>query len=201
MPNTLSKTEICNLALDHLDEATITDFDTDTSARARLLRRNFWPVAWALMRKHPWNFVSRRIQIASSAATPAFGWSYSYDLPDHCLRVLPLTDDGTENGNPVPYKVEGTQILTNWPPPLNVRYLYKIDDTNGGGTGAFDQQFVDLLAAAIAQKIAHFITGKQSYAQALGQMAQGLLLEAQMIDSLEGTPDDPVDDFWIDARQ
>lgn len=201
MPSTLSKTEICNLALDYLDEAPITDFDTDTSARARFLRRNFWPVAWELMRKHPWNFASRRVQLASAGTAPAFGWTYAYDLPAHCLRVLPITADGTENGTSVLYKVEGTQILTNQPAPLNVRYLYRIDDTNGGGAGAFDQQFVGVLAATLGQRIAHFITGKSSYASQIGQIATALFQEAQMIDALEGTPDEPEDSFWIDARQ
>lgn len=201
MPNTLSKTELSNLALDYLDEAPITDFDTDTSARARLLRRNFWPVAWGLMRKHPWNFVIRRIQLSANPTAPVFGWLYAYDFPDHCLRILPLTCDGTENGKPVPYKVEGTQILTNWPAPLSVRYLLRIDDVVGGGTASFDQQFADVLTATLAYRAAHFITGKQSYAQALGNVAAGLLNEAQMIDALEGTPDDPIDDFWISARQ
>lgn len=200
MPNTLSKTEICNLALDYLDEAPITDFDTDTSARVRFLRRNFWPVAWGLMRKHPWNFAMRRVQLAAAGTAPLFGWTYAYDFPANCLRILPLTCDGTNNADPVDYKVEGTQILTNMPAPLNVQYLYRIDDTHGGGTGAFDQQFVDVLAATLAQRIAHFVTGKQSYVQLLGQMASGLLQEAQMIDALEGSPDDPIDDFWIKAR-
>lgn len=201
MPNTLSKTEICNLALDYLDEAPITDFDTDTSARARFLRRNFWPVAWGLMRKHPFNFAIRRAYLAAAGTAPAFGWTYAYDFPAHCLRVLPLTCDGTENGTPVDFKVEGTQILTNQPAPLPVRYLYRIDDTNGGGTGVFDQQFVDVLAATLGFRVAHFITGKQSYAQMLGNIASSLLTEAQMIDALEGSADDPIDDFWIKSRQ
>lgn len=196
MPSQLDITALCNLALDYLDEANIVSFDSDTSTVARWLRRNFWPTAWSLMRKHPWNFAIGRAQLAAAATAPAFGWTYAYDLPADCLRVLPLAVGGVENGRQIPYKVEGTQILTNAPAPLLVRYMRRIENA-----GLFDQQFCDVLTVNLAQKIAHFVTGKASYAQQLGQMLQGLMADAQMIDALEGTPDDPIDDFWIDARR
>ncbi|WP_448950595.1 hypothetical protein [Labrys neptuniae] len=191
----LDITQICNLALDYLDEAPLASID-DNSAVARWFRRNFWPVAWSLMRKHPWNFACARALLPASATPPAFGWRYGYELPIDCLRVLPLTADGRDGGKPVDHKIEGTQILTDEPAPRPVRYIARIDNT-----GRFDQQFTDVLATALAQKAAHLITGKASYAAQLGQTLQALMQEAQAIDALEGTPDDPSDDFWIEARQ
>lgn len=196
MPSQLDVTALCNLALDYLDEANIVSFDSDTGTVARWLRRNFWPTAHSVMRKHPWNFAIGRASLPASGNAPAFGWAYAYDFPTDCQRVLPLTVDGTESRRSIPYKVEGTQILTNAPAPLLVRYLRRIDNA-----GLFDQQFCDVLEVTLAQKMAHFITGKASYAQQLGQTLQGLMSDAQMIDALEGTPDDPIDDFWIDARR
>lgn len=196
MSTPLDITQISNLALDLLDEAPLTSFDTDTGHVARWFRRNFWPAAWSLMRKHPWNFALARASLAADAASPTFGAQYAYPVPPDCLRVLPLTADGREDARTVWYKVEGQQILADEPPPRPVRYIRRIDNP-----GLFDAQFVDVLAATLAQKAAHFITGKQSYAQAMGQMAEGLLAEAQMIDALEGAPDDPIDDFWLDARR
>jgi hypothetical protein len=195
MPSQLDVTAICNLALDYLDEAPLTSID-DTGAVGRWFQRNFWPMAWSLMRKHPWNFALARASLAASALPPLFGWPNAYDLPSDCLRVLPLTTDGTENGRPVPFKVEGAQILTRQEAPLKLRYIRRIDNP-----GLFDGQFCDALAAALAQKAAHFITGKQSYSQAVGQIFASLINDAQSIDALEGTPDDPIDDFWLDARR
>lgn len=195
MSSQLSTTDICNLALDYLDEANITSFDSDTGSVARWFQRNFWPIAHSLMRKHPWNFAMSRIQLPASSIGPAFGWLYAYDIPANCLRVMPLTMDGTENGQMVPFKVESTQILTDMPPPLNIRYIGRISNT-----GQFDQQFADALAAALAQKVAHFITGKASYAQQLGQTLAGLISDAQMMNALEGTPNEPIDDYWEKAR-
>jgi hypothetical protein len=195
MSSQLDITAICNLALDYLDEAPLTSID-DTSAVARWFKRNFWPMAWSLMRKHPWNFAIGRASLAATSTPPAFGWPFAYEVPVDCLRVLPLTIDGTENGRPLPFKVEGQQILTTQDAPLRIRYVRRIENT-----GLFDNQFCDALAAALAQKAAHFITGKQSYGQAMGQVFAGLLDDAQMVDALEGSPDDPIDDFWLDARR
>lgn len=196
MPSALSTTDIANMALDYLDEVYLNDFNTDTGSVARWMQRNFWPTAWSLMRKHPFNFAIARASLTADATAPAFGWSYSYTMPSDCLRVLPVTADGTEDGTPVTHKIEGQSILTDAAAPLYIRYIKRIDNT-----GLFDNQFCDVLAAILAQKAAHFISGKQSYAQLMGQMAAGLLNEAQMIDALEGTPEDPIADDWINARQ
>lgn len=200
MPNTLSETEICNLALDFLDEAPINDFLSDTGMVARFFRRNFWPIAWSLIRKHPWNFAIVRAQLAASPTAPLFGFQYAYPYPQDCLRVLPVTYDGTERGRPVTYKVENAQVLTDMTAPLKVRYLQRIDDNNGG-VYRFDQQFVDCHAIAMAQKAAHLITGKASYADKLQQAATAALLDARLYDSLEGTPEDAIADEWLLARQ
>lgn len=201
MGSNLSDTQICNMALDLLEEAPIDSIDDNLSV-ARWFKRNFWPTAWALMRKHPWNFAIDRRLLAASSTAPAFGWSTAYDIPAEWLRVLPLTIDGTENGRQIPHKVEQGRILTNATismlglAGLPVRGIKRIDNT-----GLFDNQFADALAASLGMKAAHFITGKQSYAERMGNVFQGALADAQIIDSLEGTPDDPIDDFWISARQ
>ena len=194
MPSALSITDIANMALDYLDEAPLTSIDDGTSV-ARWMKRNFWPMAWGLMRKHPWNFAITRAALAEDAVPPLFGWSHAYSLPADCLRVLPPTADSSEDGTPVPYKVEGQDILTDQPAPMQLRYIRRIDNT-----GLFDNQFCDALAAALAQKAAHFITGKQSYAQTLAQVFAGLMSAAQLIDALAGTAEAPVDDDWLNAR-
>lgn len=196
MSANLSTTEICNLALDYLEETPLISFDTDNTTVAQWFRRNFWPLAWATMRKHPWNFAIGRTTLPVSGTAPAFGYANAYDIPSTWLRVLPLTTDGNEMSPLVRYKVEGTQILTDAGAPLPVRFINKVTNT-----GQFDQNFADTLSAVMAQKAAHFITGKQSYAQSLGPVVQGLFSQAQMLNALEGTPDDPDDDFWVNARR
>lgn len=194
MASQLTDTDICNMALDLLEEAPITSID-EASSVARWFKRNFWPKAWALMRKHPWNFALARIVLTENAATPTFGWSYAYQAPVDFLRILPLTVDGEDNGVPLPYKVEQDQILTDQPAPIYVRYIKRISNT-----GQFDNSFCEALAALLAMGAAHLITGKQSYADRMQQVFQSQMLDAQSVDALEGTPEDPIDNDWIAAR-
>jgi hypothetical protein len=195
MSSHLSDTEICNMALDLLEEAPIDSINDDRSV-ARWFKRNFWPAAWTLMRRHPWNFALSRAKLTTLATAPAFGFANAFAIPADCLRVLPLSADGTENGREVPFKVEGDVILTDADAPLTLRYISRV-----ASTGLFDNHFADALAANLAMKASHFITGKQSYAERMGQMFQAALADAEIIDALEGTPDDAIADFWLDARQ
>lgn len=194
MGSNLSVTEICNMALDLLEEAPIDSIDDDRSV-ARWFKRNFWPTAWALMRKHPWNFAMDRRSLVAEATNPAFGWGKAYPVPAEWLRVLPLTCDALENGASIPFKLEGERILTNAGSPLKARGILRVDNT-----GLFDNMFCDALAANLAMKASHFITGKQSYAERMGTVFNGALYDAQVTDALEGTPDTAEDSFWVNAR-
>lgn len=194
MPSALSITDIANMALDYLEEAPLQSIDDDRSV-ARWMKRNFWPIAWGLMRAHPWNFAITRASLTAAGTAPAFGWLYSYAMPSDSLRLLPVTCSGYEDADPIKHKVEGSSILTNQAAPLKIRYIKRIDNT-----GLFDNNFCDALAIALAQKAAHFVTGKQSYAQTLQPILANAIAEAQRVDSLEGTPEEPLADEWLLAR-
>ncbi len=60
MASTRTVTDICNLALDILKEAPIAAFDTDTTAVARWMRRNYAETRDAELREHPWRFAIKR---------------------------------------------------------------------------------------------------------------------------------------------
>lgn len=196
MASNLSRTEICNLALDYLDEVSIQDYDDEAeSSTVRWFRRNFDKMAASLMRQYTWNFSKARAVLPALSDAPTFGYKYAYQIPVECLRVLPLTCDGEDLGKLVRYKIEGNQILTDQTAPLKLRYIRRFDET-----GQFDELFVDVLACALAQKCAHFITGKTSYSQLLGQTLASMVATAKRINAIETSPD-PVRSNWlIEAR-
>lgn len=196
MASNLSRTEICNLALDYLDEVSIVDYDDEAeSSTVRWFRRNFDKMAASLMRQYTWNFSKARATLPALSTAPAFGYKYAYQIPTDCLRVLPITCRGEDLGALIRYKIEGNNILTDEPAPLHVRYIRRFDET-----GLFDELFVDALACSLAQKAAHFITGKTSYAQLLGQTLASMIATAKRINAIETSPD-PVRSNWlIEAR-
>lgn len=188
-----SQTDIINMALDLLEEEPMLDPDDDR-APIRWMKRNLQPAIDGMLRLHPWNFAVRRKALSAETGAPVSGWKRQYVLPPDCLRVLPL-NDGTLLGRSVPYALEGRRILTNAEAPIQIVYVGRPDDAT-----VLDALFVQALAATLASRAANWITGKQSYAQALRQQAQELILQAQMVDALEGTPADPEADDFVMGR-
>jgi hypothetical protein len=88
---------------------------------------------------------------------------------------------------------EGNAVLANTSGPLMVRYISNDEDS-------FSALFKRALATSLAAKAASFITGKQTYAQLLTNMAANVTLQAQMRDSLQATPDHVEEADWTHAR-
>jgi hypothetical protein len=190
-----SETDIANLALGLLEEALITSYADDTGAVARLCRLHYPITRDTLLRAHPWNFAIARASLAADSAPPSSGWLYQYTLPADCVRLLPLQTEAQFNGYPRRHVVEGGKVLTDHEAPLKILYISRATNT-----ALFDPLFVDALAKGLAARLASFVTGKQSYAERLMQMAQEALRVARTADGMEGTMEDPAADDWALAR-
>jgi hypothetical protein len=195
MTSGFSETQIFNAVLDRLSEESVLS-TTDEKAVARWLNRNYPLQRDVLLQRHTWNFALARRTLASDPVhKPAFEWSFAYNLPEDCLRVLPITTDGKRNSPPIPYIVEGVHILTNKSGPLPVRYIFRQMNP-----AAFTPVFIDLLVQILAANFAYWMTGKASFSKQLMDIASNQFLEATRIDSLEGLPEEPYDDEIIMVR-
>lgn len=190
----MTETDICNLALDILKEAPITSIE-DQRPIAMWLKRNFYVTRDSVLSRADWNFAMARASVAADSGTPAFGWQYSFTLPPECLRLVPLTNSGTAEGDPIEHNVEGGKIYANYDGPLFIRYVKRTEDYE-----RYPATFTEALAARLAMKMGHWLTGKVSYVQ----IAQGLYKEAMndawLIDAIEGTSPRAADNDWVDAR-
>lgn len=184
---------IFNMALDLLKEEPILA-PTDARSAVKWMNRNYVLTRDALLRQHPWNCALFRASLAMMSDAPAFGWKYQYQVPADCLRVLPLADLGKQNGRSTPFAYERRRILTNVTAPLLLRYIGQIEEPD------MDAMFKQALAATLAGKAGNFITGKASYADRCVQLAKEAILGAQMVDALEGTPEESDTNDWTDAR-
>ena len=194
MASLASETDIYNLALDLLDEEPILSAGVDNRKAVRFMRRHYALTRDALLELHPWKFAIARAALASGA-DPLFGWGYSYALPNDCLRLIPLTTGGDENGRPIPFRLEGDGILCDQEGPLYIRYIKRVTVTT-----KFSNLFVQALTTALAAKAAANITGKKSYRDTLLSEYRDAIVQAQIVDSVQTTPDEPVTDAWIDGR-
>lgn len=192
-----SKTEICNLALVRLGAPPIENI-TDLTKTAIVLNSNYDTIRDIVLRDHPWNFATRRVELARLGDAPAWGFSYAYQIPGDCLRILgiqnPDSTDGDDIDPTMVYKVEENKLLTD-EEAVALKYIYQVT-----AAGYYDVRFCSALAARLAAEISYYITGSPGLKQELMKEYQFEIVGARGIDAQENPADVVEDSRWSDAR-
>jgi len=168
-----STVDICNGALNQLGATTILSL-TEDSKNARLCNSRYTQVRDAVFRSHPWNCLQERVELASSTDTPAWGYSFKYNLPGDCLRLLRILDFDSN------YQVEGKAILSN-NETMKILYISRVEDPN-----QYDELLRETLSAALGSDIAYAITSNNTTSQNMLVTYQEKLKDARFVDSTEG---------------
>lgn len=148
---------ICSRALTELGADTITDL-TDNSPRASLCTLHFQSTVDEMLRDHPWNFSLVRVALALLTGTPAFEFSYQFQLPTdpYCLRVWQTSLDRSKDR----WQIEGRQLLAD-SNTVSILYGARVTDPT-----LFDALFENALVQRLKAKFAYAVTGKQSLTEA-----------------------------------
>ena len=173
-----SVVQICNSALNQLGAASITAL-TDNSKNARLCNERYNTVRDSVFRSHPWNSLIKRIQLAQNTATPVYGFSYQFNLPSDCLRVLTIDAYNSD------FKVEGRKILCN-ESSIKLIYVSQVTDPN-----EMDVLLRETIAAALAADIAYAITANLQVTKLMQERYEFKISEARHADASEGYNVDP----------
>ena len=190
-------TEIANIALTNLGEATITDVQTDNNERARLLNNRFDDIRDSVLRSHPWNVTVRRSVLSAYTSTPAWGYKYAFTFPtdttkdpaEKCLRILSLQDHTT------PYRIEGNEILTD-ASTLNVKWQARVTDLT-----TLDPILRNVMGLRIAWELAEPLTGKTALKDEMFRKYSASLQEARSLDAQEGGSVERIEiNTWLDSR-
>lgn len=187
-----SDVAICNLALQKLGATRITSL-TQNHPNARTLNACYEAIRDAELAKHRWSFAIKRMQLAADAAAPAFGPSVSYTLPsDYLVLIEP---DPEENYNNLDWRIEGKKVLTDQGAPLNIRYIYRVEDPN-----EFAPAFVMALACALAEHSCEDITQSNQKLANVRDAYTLAIREARRVNAIEKTSEEPPEDTWVTAR-
>lgn len=179
--------QICNNALIKLGADTIISLSDNTKS-ARLCNKMYSILRDDLLRSHPWNFAIKRLGLAKLSAAPSFGYTFQYQLPSDCLRVLKLSEHRTE------YRIEGRKLLTD-SNDINLIYIKKEEDTT-----QYDANFSNVLALRIASEIAYNITNSASMVNITADLYKKALAEAKTFDAQEDSINVLKTDTFLDAR-
>lgn len=188
-----SKTDICNLALVRLGEPPVLSLD-DTSKRANALKSYYDLALDILLQDHPWNFATRRATLARLTAAPDFGYSYAYQLPSGCLRVLGMVGDGYNIDPSLNYKLEGQQLLTD-ESAVKIKYILRVTET-----GMYGARFCSALASRLALELSYHLVKSPALQGQMLKLFGAELSAAKAIDAQEDTPEVYESNEWLEAR-
>jgi len=174
--------EMANLALAHLKEAPIRDFDF-SSVASRWMRNHYAAHRDAFIGMHDWDFATELVRLPADAAKPPFRWSYRYRKPNDLVRLPQQTENGRPDGKIIPHELVGQWIMADQDPPFPLRYIKRVTRES-----EFSPLFVHGFGLFLASGCAHVITGKNSRAEALRQAATEAFEQAGVTDAMQGTP-------------
>lgn len=174
--------EMANLALAHLKEAPIRDFDF-SSVASRWFRNHYAAHRDAYLAMHDWDFATDLTWLAADVERPPFRWRYQYRKPASCLRLPLQTVEGRADGALIPFEVMGQKILSDQAPPFPLRFIRRVTRE-----AEFSPLFVHGFSLFLAAGCAHAITGKNSRAEALRDAARAAFDQAGTADARQGTP-------------
>lgn len=178
---------ICNAALIKIGARTIMALD-GTSKESRLCTERYDDIRDQVLRDHPWNFATKRATLAQLTETPDFGYTFQYQLPNDCLRVLKVNDNEED------YVIEERKILTDTA-SVDLIYIARITDPN-----IYDASFINALSFRLAAELAYPITSSRSLAEDLTANYAAALRKARGNDAAEGMPESLYNDAFIEAR-
>jgi len=183
-----SEIEICNSALQRLGAGRIISLSGNNKESRECAVA--YPVARdSLLRSHTWGFSKARKQLAADSVAPVFGPANQYTLPVDALRViLPIDSD-------LDWIIEGRKILTDWPAPLDVRYVKAITDPN-----TMDPLFREAVAADMAYKMCEALTGSNTKRTTQLRDFGLAIAEARRVGALETLSVEAEESAWITVR-
>lgn len=157
---------IANTALDLVGQGNIVSLDDPTPA-AKKCKQHIYAAIRETLEIGKWKCAKKAASLGQLTGMPITGWTYAYQLPGDCLRIVEFNDIDPCNVVHKLYDINGRQILTN---ETSVTILYVCDLTaTGNDIGAAGAKLAQLFCIALAQKMAwsfqQSVTLKQSLEQ------------------------------------
>lgn len=184
----MNKIEVCNFALGRIGIEPIESLD-EASKAARTCKQFYDFVRKTVLRKHSWNFATKREALALIGSTSAeYKYTYAYPGDAVALRRLYNKDHTIlprDNEYRIMHSSTGTVIHTNIE-NANIEYTADIEDVS-----VFDEQFIESLAWKLAAEIALILTGSQEIAASCVQAYNAYYVDATSSDANEENKIEP----------
>lgn len=201
MASVATDEDVVNIALSHIGAKAISVLDTDTSSEAVEARRIYYNARDRLMRSHPWNFITLRVELTDSGTDPVFGWDNGFLLPSDLLRIISVhaTNDNLDQPK---YRLEKqsisatlTDVLLINSSTCFIRYVYLETDP-----AKWAADFQDALAWQLAAEFALALPVSGTKYDKMLDRAEKSLLYAKSVDGFEDYPEQLPEGSWVTDR-
>ena len=181
-----SDVSIVNRALARVGQGPIVNL-SEGSRLARVAQQWYEPSRDELLRDYRWKFAIKRASLPALAQAPVYGYTYAYQIPGDCLRVLSVNDLDPEYDpdlDPTLWDREGDTIVTNERPEIKVRYIRRVTDP-----ASFDESFSAALVALLAWRFSPSLRELETdLPQVLESEYQRALMTARSRNAIEARP-------------
>jgi hypothetical protein len=195
-----TKEDIGNMALSHLGDARINNFE-EVSAEAKECALWYDICRMEALEALNWNFArSRQALSVHSEAAPECTWSFRYKLPVKYLKMRWMENPFGRSKKRIPFEIElapvdGTRtILTNLEEATAV---YTRDQTN---VATFSPKFITALSHLMAARMAKGLNGTDKDQRAQYQLYNHMISAAMASNANEAAQDEIADADVILAR-
>lgn len=184
-----SAEEICNLALSRIgSKNTIESIDEPNTAEERVFALWYDPCRQIALKKLAPNCALARKIIAVSSYTPEFGWSYAYEYPNDCLKVLGIGEVEEKEND---YSVESDRstgkvyIFTDeeYSDGMNLRYVKDLTDVS-----KFSIELILAIVSELTDKIAITLTQDKETLKLANQLLSKDQNTASALNAQENRP-------------
>jgi hypothetical protein len=191
-----SDTDVVNVAMRLIGQNPIVSL-SDGSANANTADDIYTEVRDDLLRSHPWNFATKRVQLARSSTDPAFEFDYAYVLPSDWLRTISVHDNDAGHGT-VLYRTEqvaSQNVIVSSSDAIYLRYVAVVEDPN-----FMSADFRRTLSLSLARDLAIPIASSASMRDQYSTEAARALARARSADAMGGFPELRPRGSWAASR-
>lgn len=191
-----SVTDIYNGALRLVGGSRVTS-PTDGSKNANVANDIYPALRDDLLASSPWNFATKRQQLARSSTAPGFGFTYAFPLPSDWIRNVSVHGDeaGAGSLNFREEVVNDQRAIVVNSADCYIRYIFRQTDPN-----MMSANFLRALELAMARDLAVPIANSNTLEDQLARKAERALATARSTDALGAFPERRPRGAWASVR-
>ena len=190
-----SETDIANIALRLVGGTRITSL-TQGTPNANAVQDLYSELRDHLL-EFPWNFTTKRAELARSTTAPGFGYDFAYTLPSDWMFTISVYDNDAGAGT-IDYRheqVASQNVISTSSLQVYLVYAYRETDTN-----LMPSAFRTALASALARDLAITVANSNVLEDQLSKRATKDLAHAKSLDAMGSFPEARPRGTWSNSR-